>query len=267
MGLVQSLSLWLDGINDDAAKFRWVRFQEKHQERLKREERTAEVAVLSQGTADVVVLLLNRLAQDERQAVRAAVETDCIERGIFGAGDDQTQSRYYHLPWPHCILCNGPEGRSGGRHCDNPSSIVLVDCGDVLTILRGIPAGSRRIVKPVRFKVSKSTFSDRFQGCVGTGFFPQFVLFSLNSLSVEEQQKFRSELENGLKRKQQGFVGRDGYFNDCRVIAPDGRQKVNALLLAGVLASWHNWRVVLEGSEFANKLRSDGRIRVDLVGD
>jgi len=266
-GLMQDLSLWLDGMETYPHQpFRWVRFERDHTYKMKQEARVAEVVVLSQGNANIVVLLLGKLAQGERQGIHDAVKTDCLKRGIFSEGDDH-RPQYYHLPRPGCMLCNEPQGKSGGRHCDGFGSIVLVDCGDVPTIVKGIPADVRGIVKPVRFQVPKSTFSDRFQAWVGKDLFPQFAVFSLKMLSEEERKRFRSELEMALRREQ-GEQARSGhkFYSNCRVIVPNGRQKLNALLLAGTVATWSSWHDLLNGNEFWGKLLEEKKVRVDLVG-
>jgi len=257
-GLVQDLSLWLDGIKTIYYKpFRWVRFERDHQQQIKKNERAEEVVQLSNGNANVIVLLLNKLDQGVREAVRNAVEADCIERGIFSKEDNDRQSRYFHFPWPQCMLCNGSSGRSGGRHCDNSNSIVLVDCGDVPTIIKSVPSEMRRIVKSVRFTVPRSTFSDQFESFVGNGFFPQFAIFLLNLLSKEEQQKFKSELNKCLEAKQN-----QGFHKNSLIVAPEGRQRVNALLLAGSV-SWNSWNYILKDSELWYELKN--RVSVDLV--
>ncbi|OGY49486.1 MAG: hypothetical protein A2663_03425 [Candidatus Buchananbacteria bacterium RIFCSPHIGHO2_01_FULL_46_12] len=266
LGLVQDFSLWLDGAKTYPYNpFRWIRFEHDHEYKLKQEASVAEVTALSQGFANVVVLLLNKLAQSQRQIVRDAIETDCVKRRIFGEGD--VQLRYHYLPFPECMLCDGPAGRSVGRHCDDPSSIVLIDCGDVPTIVKGIPADVRRIIKPIRFKVPKSTFSDRFKPCVGSGFFPQLAVFSLGMLSEEERQRFKTELETSLQREQGEWAGsKHKLYGECRVIAPSGRQKLNALLLAGTIATWSTWSSLLKRNELWYKLLGEKKVRVDLIG-
>lgn len=265
-GLVQDLCLWFDGMIETYPykPFRWIRFERKHADEIKQRARKAEVAVLSQGDANVVVLLLDMLAIEQRQRILDAVKADCIKREIFGDGDEHIKSRYYHLPWPKCMLCNEPEGRTGGRHCDKFSSIILVDCGDVPTIVKSIPSDVRRIVKSVRFKVPKNTFSDRFRGFVGTDFFPQFAVFSLSLLSEEERQKFRSELKESLRKKQTERYGQGLYDRD-KIIAPAGRQKLNALLLAGPTATWSQWNYILDRNQFWHELLGSKKIRVDLI--
>jgi len=260
--LVEDLNLWLSGMGIALCGelFRWARFEQEHREKLAREARVAEVAILSRGYANVVVLLLGKLAREERQAVRETLEADCLKRGVFREGDRYAQ--YYHLPRPKCMWCNGEAGRSGGQHCGSFGSVVTIDCGDVQTIIRSLPSDVRRIVKPVRFRVPKSTFSDRFVPCVGNGLLPQFAVFSLAKLSKEEQQQLGTELEDGLRKDQRSFG--PGY-NDCRVIIPQGRQKLNALLLAGTIATWSTWNHPIKDEGLLCRLLGERKVWVDLV--
>jgi len=264
---VQDLSFWFDGlITYPGRPFRWAEFERKHAEKMKREAREAEVAVLSQGYASVVILLVDMLVGEHRENIFKAVKADCIKRKIFEDEDEHRNDRYYHLPWSKCMLCNEPPGRIGGRHCDNFNSIALVDCGDVPTIIKSIPVDFRRIVKSVRFKVPKSTFSDK-SGHIGTALFPQFAVFSLSLLSEEERRKFRSELGEELRKKQAEWLRSHGpgYYDRCQIIAPAGRQKLNALLLAGPSATWSTWSYMLGENELWNELLKNKKMRVDLV--
>jgi hypothetical protein len=45
-----------------------------------------------------------------------------------------------------------------------------------------------------------------------------------------------------------------------------GRQRHNALLLAGPTATWSTWNHILHGSEYWHELVRSKRIMVDLVG-
>jgi hypothetical protein len=263
--LVNDLSFWLDKESGYSSHipFRWVRFEKEHQKQVEREARKAQIAILSQGEANVVVLLVDKLVQDQRLEVRKAIESGCIKRGIFREGREHSVSQIYHMPWPHCISCNGPGNRSGGGHCDSFSSVILIDAGDVKTIMRDVPHDLQRVVKPVRFKVPKSTFSDRFEICVGDGFFPQLVVFSLHKLSASDQERFKKEVEEDLQKGQRAVFDRP-YLNS-QIIVPDGHQKLNALLLAGRIASSSFWDNVLRYNQFWNKLKEEGSVSVGLV--
>lgn len=263
-GLLRDLSFWLD--KSDACSyqpFRWVKFERDHLDKLRREARLTEVAALSQGNANVVVLLLGELSPSCRKAVRDAVMADCIRRKIFDR-PESTSRHAYHFPWPLCQSCE-ESARGGGRHdCNSPNSVVLVDCGDVPAIIKSVPSDVRRVVKPVRFTVPKSTFADN-ERHANASLSPRLFVFSLQMFSEKDQRNFQSELEQGLLREQ-AEAKRGGYrglYSNYQVIAPARKQKPNALLLAGISRT-DNWRCFLKGSNFFQGLEKT--IRVDLIG-
>ena len=258
--LILALSSWLDGIDSYYRHpFRWDKFERDHEEELKRTARMVKVAGLSQGFASIVVLPLGELSHSYREIVRKSVMTGCIEREIFVIPDGYT-SHDYHFPWPRCEWC-----AESKRDCRSPNSVVLIDCGDVPTIIKSLPPDVRRAIKPIRFKVPKSAFVDNNR-CADASLAPRLLVFSLQLLPEKEQREFQSELEQGLQLEQGEAVQR-GYgelYAKCRVIAPDGRQKLNALLLAGGVSRSDNWRHFFEKSDLLSRL---GRtFEVDLIG-
>ncbi|MFA5022922.1 MAG: hypothetical protein WC385_02160 [Candidatus Paceibacterota bacterium] len=248
--LILALSSWLNGIDSYYCHpFRWDQFEKDHTFKLRQDARTAEVARLSQGFANVVVLLLGELSPSCRETVREAIMADCLKREVFGEVEAHTSYHSYHFPWPKCQSCE--EKESGRRQdCRNPNTVVLVDCGDVPTIIKSVPFGVRRMVKTVRFKVPKSTFEDDTR-CAEATLSPSFSVFSLNLLSEEEQQRFQAELEKGLREEQARAIwgGYGGLYSKCQVLTPVGRQKPNALLLAGSPRQ-ESWYRFFKSSDF-----------------
>ncbi len=269
--LVEDLSFWLSyPRNYQRTPFRWIRFERECEDKLKRQKSDEEVAMLKQGDAEVVVLLLDKLAENVQQKVLEAVSADCIARGVFEKSEyDSDWYNFYHLPRLKCVLCDSPQRDSRGYSvdCRKNHSVVLVDCGDVPVVVKSIPNDVRRLVKPVRFKVPKSTFAEKSYVMDGR-IFPNFAVYSLLMLNPKERLRFKSDLEQGLKRKQDTSHPwsdcLDQSFADTQVILPAGRQKLNALILAGPRAGAR--REILQESDFCSALVKENRIRADRVG-
>lgn len=259
--LALALSSWLDGIDSHYRHpFRWDKFERDHADKLRQEAREAEIAVLSQGFANLVVLPLGEFSHSYRETIRKSVMAGCLERETFALPDGYTSHDYY-FPWPRCEWCEESK-----RDCRSPNSIVLIDCGDVPTIIKSLPRDVQRAIRPVRFKVPKSAFVDNGRHA-DASLAPRLFVFSLQLLSEKEQREFRSELEQGFRREQ-AEAKRRGYgdlYSKRQVIAPDGRQKLNALLLAGEVSRSDNWRHFFEKSDLLSRLgRTFG---VDLIGN
>lgn len=227
-GLVHDFILWLDDnriLGYSAFKgFRWERHITKLEKQKKQQAKEAKLAGLMQGDANVIVILASRLSENERDYLKSLLVEGCVTRGVFPK--DSHFNRSLHLPRIDCIQCENHRQKKEG-HSNN---IVMVDCGDVSTIMKVIPKKMQKLVKPVRFSVPK----DAFRECMGDTpvIRPYFLLYTFEQEDTGIDitglaKRSLSLMEHWLKDRQES---QPQYYSYSQIIRPTGRQRLHAVI-------------------------------------
>lgn len=221
---------WLDK-PEHFKGFRWERHMKTLEGQKKLQVKEKKTAELMQGDANVVVILTSRLSESEKDCLRALLTEGCIDRGVFSK--DSLFERSLHLPRIECIQCENHRQRKK----DHYDLIVMVDCGDVPTILKDVPRKMQKLVKPVRFNVPKNTFRECMSNTPAIK--PSFLLYTFEQEDAGIDVPCPAKQAIALMEAwlKDGQKGQAEYYSGSQIIRPAGRQRLHAVIWADTLGN------------------------------